>query len=494
MRSPSVFRTTLLASLLFAFLSSPGIGLPTPLSAQDPDPRTRAVEGGIARAIQVQGREPQRFTIWERMETYDVPGISVAVLNEGRIVWAKGYGVTDADSGEPVTAETLFQAASISKPVAATAALRLVQEGRLELDTPVNRYLRDWKIPDNDFTAQEAVTLRHLLTHTGGLTVHGFPGYAVSAELASTVEVLDGSGPANTGPIRVDTLPGSLWRYSGGGYTIMQKLLEDVTGMPFPQILRELVLDPAGMTLSSYEQPLLTTKAALAATAHLSDGSPAEGKWHIYPEMAAAGLWTNPTELAMLAMELQEAFHGEMDRVLSPEMTRSMLTGGMGGYGLGFRVSGEGDEARFSHGGSNHGFRAQFTAFLEGGRGIFVMTNGDRGSPLAQEIALAAAREFDWPMPRYREVILSEVRPEILQEIAGEYRIEEQDLSITVEVVEDHLRANFAGLQVIDLHPTAERFFIDLIEGTHFRVDRDEEGKILALQIVGGPRAIRVGG
>ena len=269
--------------LLFALSSALAAGLFTPLSAQESDPRIRAVEEGIARSIQVQGREPQRFTIWERMEAYNVPGISVAVLHEGRIIWAKGYGVTEAGSGEAVTAETLFQAASISKPVAATAALRLVQEGRLELDTPVNRYLRNWKIPDNDFTAPEPVTLRHLLTHTGGLTVHGFPGYAVTDEIASTVEVLDGSGPANTGPIRVDTLPGSLWRYSGGGYTIMQKLLEDVTGMPFPQLLRELVLDPAGMKLSGYEQPLPTNKVAHAATAHLQDGSPVVGEWHIYP-------------------------------------------------------------------------------------------------------------------------------------------------------------------------------------------------------------------
>ena len=415
-------------------------------------------------------------------------------MEGGRIVWAKGYGVADLNTGEAVTTQTLFQAASISKPVAAMAALKLVEDGFLDLDSPVNGYLKEWEIPENRFTRENPVTLKHLLTHTGGLTVHGFPGYAVTDEVPSTIEVLEGSGPANTDSIRVDTLPGSLWRYSGGGYTIVQKLLEDVTGKPFPQILRELVLDPAGMTSSSYEQPLPTGREHLAATAHLSDGSPVEGKWHIYPEMAAAGLWTNPTEMAWLAMEVQAAAHGEEDRVLTPEMTKKQLTPVLGGYGLGFGVSGEGDEARFTHGGSNHGFRAQFAAFLEGGRGIFVMTNSDQGSPLAQEIVLAVAREFDWPYPKYREVVLAEIGQEILQQIAGEYRIEGEDILVTVTVVEDHLKVSIGGGENIEIYPTAETFFMDLIQGTRFRVDRDEEGRVIAIQLLGGPRAIRTEG
>jgi CubicO group peptidase (beta-lactamase class C family) len=369
-----------------------------------------------------------------------------------------------------------------------------VEEGLLTLDAPVNEYLKGWQIPDNEFTREHPVTLKHLLTHTGGLTVHGFPGYALTEEVPTTVQVLDGSGPANTAPIRVDTIPGVLWRYSGGGYTIVQQLLEDVAGDPFPQILREEVLDPVGMTLSSYQQPLPPERAAHAASSHLSDGTGGDGKWHVYPEMAAAGLWTNPTELAKLAMELQASFHGERGRVLSPEMTRAMLTPVLGGYGLGFAIQGEGEEARFSHGGSNYGFRAQFLAFVEGGRGAFVMTNGDQGSSLAQEIILAVAREYGWPVPGYQEVILSEVSPAVLQEIAGTYRLEEQALDIVVEVVGDHLRANIAEVQTLELYPTAESFFIDLADGTRIRVERNPEGAVTALQILGGPRVVRTGG
>jgi hypothetical protein len=225
----------------------------------------------------------------------------------------------------------------------------------------------------------------------------------------------------------------------------------------------------------------------------LSDGSPVEGRWHTYPEMAAAGLWTNPYELAQLAMEVQSSFQGESNRVLSQQMTMAQLTPGLGGWGLGFGVQGEGPSARFSHGGSNHGFRAQFLAFVEGGRGVFVMTNGDQGSALAQEIVLAVAREYRWPEPRYEEVILADVPPERLQEIAGTYRIDEQGLEVRLTVVDDHLRVEIADLQVLDIYPTAENFFIDLTGGTRFRVDRDESGAVTALQVLGGPRAVRVG-
>ena len=193
---PSPLQVSRFLLLLILLVGLPLPGGP-PLAAQESDPRIARVEGGISRAIQVRGQEPERFSIQERMTFYHVPGVSVAVLEGGRIAWTKGYGVKDVDTGEPVTPQTLFQAASISKPVAATAALRLVEEGLLDLDAPVNDYLKRWKIPDNEFTREHPVTLKHLLTHTGGLTVHGFPGYALTDEVPTTLEVLDGAGPAS---------------------------------------------------------------------------------------------------------------------------------------------------------------------------------------------------------------------------------------------------------------------------------------------------------
>ncbi|MFA9454179.1 MAG: serine hydrolase domain-containing protein, partial [Candidatus Aminicenantaceae bacterium] len=305
--------------------------------------------------IVIQGQPWPKAALADRMEAYRVPGISIAVFRDFQVEWAKGYGVLSKEGGEPVTPTTLFQAASISKPVAATAALSLVQEGRLDLDEDINQKLKSWAVPDNDFTAEKKVTLRRILSHTAGLTVHGFPGYARDRDIPALVQILDGEKPANTAPIRVDITPGSLWRYSGGGYTVMQQLLIDVLNKPFSEILRERVLLPAGMVDSTYEQPLPESRYAQASRAHLRNGKLVKGEWHTYPEMAAAGLWTTPTDLSRFALSLIQAYHGRSQVPLSQDTVREMLTEVDDGYGLGFGVTGEGEVLRFSHGGSNSG-------------------------------------------------------------------------------------------------------------------------------------------
>lgn len=364
-------------------------------AVEEESARIQRVEHGLLPPVGVRGME-LRFDLEQRMRHHGVPGVSVAVVDDGRLAWAKAYGVTDAATGAPVTPETLFQAASISKPVAALAALRLVEQGLLELDAPVNRYLKRWKIPENPRTRRQPVTLRHLLSHTAGLTVHGFPGYPRNGERPGVLEILDGLPPANTPQVLVDTIPGDLWRYSGGGYTVLQLLLEDVTGKAFPALMEKLVLGPAGMTSSSFVQPLPDERIGLAAAGHDREGRRVEGGWHDYPELAAAGLWSTPTDLARLAIEIQRTLRGESDRIISAETARLMLTPVKGGWGLGFAVRGDEGAAAFTHGGSNFGFKAQFVAFVEDGKGAVVMTNGDDGGALAQEILHAIAEEYHW--------------------------------------------------------------------------------------------------
>jgi CubicO group peptidase (beta-lactamase class C family) len=337
------------------------------------------------------------------MRELSVPAVSIAVIDSGRIVWAKAYGVTASNEGRAATTTTRFQAASMSKPVGAMAALRLVEEGKLQLDTDVNAMLRSWKIPGNAFTQQTPVTLRMLLTHTAGLTVHGFGGYAAGNAVPSVPQILDGAAPANSAPVRVDVLPGTLWRYSGGGMTVAQFLMTDVTGESFPMLARRLVLAPAGMTSSGYEQPLPDSVASFAATAHTNRGMPVQGRWHTYPEMMAAGLWTTPTDLARWIIEVQNAYAGR-SRILGQPMARAMLTPGLGGWGLGMEIQGAADSLRFSHGGSNRGFRGRFVGYVSGGRGVVVLTNGDAGGTLASEIVGAVGREYDWPGLRLSEV------------------------------------------------------------------------------------------
>ncbi len=232
-------------------------------------------------------------------------------------------------------------------------ALHLVDEGKLSLDEDVNLKLRSWKVPENEFTAKEKVTLRRLLNHSAGLTVHGFAGYAADEPVPSLLDLLDGKKPANSAPIRVDILPGTQHRYSGGGYEVMQQLVMDVTGKSFPELAQEFVLGPLGMTRSTYRQPLPSDLEANAAAGHRGDGAMLKGRWHTYPEMAAAGLWTTPSGLARVVLEIQKGG----GRVLKPATQREMLTQVLGDYGLGFCLAETEGHKSFAHGGSNEGFQ-----------------------------------------------------------------------------------------------------------------------------------------
>ena len=327
-----------------------------------------------------------------RMKALKVPGVSIAVIDNFAIDWARSYGVRD-EAGQPVNLETLFQAASISKPVAATAVMKLVEQGKLKLDEDVNVKLKSWKVPENEFTATEKVTLRRIMSHSAGLTVHGFPGYEEGAPLPTVPQILDGLKPANTAAVRVDIVPGSKNRYSGGGTTVLQLLVADVTGRRFADVLRDLVLSKAGMKDSTYEQPLPPAHRGNAATAFKSDGSPVKGRYHTYPEQAAAGLWTTPSDLARLLIEIGKSAEGQSNKILAKETVREMLKPEKPGAGLGFALNP--DATLFGHGGSNAGFRALMFC-SRSGRGFVVMTNSDSGGRLAGEIQEAIAGAYGW--------------------------------------------------------------------------------------------------
>ena len=263
------------------------------------------IEANILPKVQVIGVAYQPYTITERMRHYKVPGISIAVVKDGKLAWAKGYGVANKETKKSVNENTLFQAGSISKPIAALAALKLVQDKKVDLDTDVNQYLNSWKVPQSSFTEQQAVTLRQLLTHTAGITVHGFPGYQQDKSLPSNAEVLNGKG--NTPKVFVDQVPGSIWRYSGGGYTVIEQIVEDITKISFDEYLQTEILVPLNMLHSTFEQPLSKAKWPLASAAFNHNGEQIKGNWHNYPEQAAAGLWTTPSDLANYILAIQGA-------------------------------------------------------------------------------------------------------------------------------------------------------------------------------------------
>src|SRR5215475_14768452 len=357
--------------------------------------RLQHIEAKVVEVPDEQGKPPLQLSLAQLMKTYNVPALSLAIVENYKIVDAKAYGVIEAGSNIPVTTHTLFQAGSISKPVAATGALYLVEHGKLSLDEDVNEKLKTWKVPDSGFTQTEKVTLRRLVSHTAGLTVHGFPGYDINDPPPTIVQVLNGEKPANTDPIRVDTIPGTKWRYSGGGVTIEQLLMTDVTGKPFPALMRELVLDKIGMTDSSYEQPLPSARAVKTAGGTRMDGTEVHGKWHIYPEMAAAGLWTTPIDLAKFAIEIALSKQGKANHVLSQKMTQEMLNPVMNDVGLAFFLDKE-NPGQFGHNGADEGFQALLTMNADTGNGIAVMANSDQGINLAQFLLRKVASEYQW--------------------------------------------------------------------------------------------------
>jgi CubicO group peptidase (beta-lactamase class C family) len=364
-------------------------------AAEEHAGRIERVEKGLLPSVCIKGDTP--WKIENRMQHYGVPGLAIAVIENFEIVWVRGYGVVDAEKGGPVTEETLFQAASISKPVTGTVALRLVERGVLDLDEDVNLKLRSWKVPENEFTSEHKVTIRRILNHTAGTTVSGFRGYAVDEPVPTILDVLDGRPPSNSDSIRVDKVPGESFRYSGGGTTVLQLLIEDVTGRALPDLAREFVFGLLGMEHSSFVKPLPDELAAKTSKGHLTDGTVITGYTFLQGGSSCCGLWTTPADLARFGIELSRAYRGESDRMLSPESASLMVSPtSAGNIGLGMFIDQHEGEIYFQHGGGNVGFKCQLIMHRDAGYGAAIMTNGDRGSRLCQEIILGIAKEYQW--------------------------------------------------------------------------------------------------
>ncbi len=329
------------------------------------------------------------------LEQHRDPGVSIAVVHNGQIDWAKGYGVRENGKGDSVDTMTLFQAASISKPVSAVVALRLVERGLLSLDETVNKKLQSWKIPENEFTKKRSVTLRHLLSHSAGLTMHGVPECSVDDTIPSLTQILDDTLHGPKQPVRVVIEPGTTFRYSGGGYIVLQLLLTDVTKRPFAQLASEFVLQPAGMTSSTFEQPLPEQLRDRAAVGHLDNGSPMKGSWHTLPEQAAGGSWTTPRDLASFMIGLWRSYHGVSDTLLPEHLAREMLTRQVDDFGLGLPLPSAG-VFRFQHGGSSGGYRCFMVLSIGQPEGAVIMTNGDSGEPLIWEVFEVIAHAYGW--------------------------------------------------------------------------------------------------
>jgi CubicO group peptidase (beta-lactamase class C family) len=391
--------------------------------AADVEEKIRQVENNLAGWVKFENSPELRSTLKARMEHYKVPGISIAVIRNYKVEWARGYGFADVEEKRPVTTQTLFQAASISKSLNAVGVLKLVEQNKLSLDEDINKYLKSWH-PSAD---SGKITIMNLLTHTAGLTVHGFRGYEVTDTLPTVVQILQGKKPANSPEVKPAFAPGLRLEYSGGGTTITQLIVTEQTGRRYDQYQQQEVLDPMGMTNSFYTQPAPASKKDLLATAYWANGNPVKGKYHVYPEMAAAGLWTNPVDLSKYIIETQLANEGKSAKVLSQAMTKKRLTPYLGA-GLGVFIF---ENKWFSHNGGNEGFRCVYYGSLESGNGMVIMVNSDNFDVIS-EVMRSIGITYGWN-EFYKPVVkqLAEVPADTLKQYPGTYKF--QQITLVVE-------------------------------------------------------------
>lgn len=382
--------------------------------------------------------QKQKFSIAERMRHYRVPGLTLAIIANGQIVFAKSYGVKEITSESPITNDTIFQVASVSKPITAIGALTLVDTGQLDLDTDVNRYLKSWSLPDSTFTKESKVTLRRILSHTAGLTVGGFLGYQRCEKIPTAVEILSGHG--NSAPVIVDTIPGSITRYSGGGTVIEQLIIEDVSAVPFADFMSRNVLAPLEMKNSRYDQPLPKELESSAAAGHRPDGAMVTGRYRVHPELGPAGLWSTAEDLSKAMIEIQKTYLGLSSKLpLSHSTVKQMLTAQGERFGLGPKIKTKDDIFIFEHAGSNIGYKAQWVGFIDQTPrgiqqtgGIVALSNGDSGFHLIEEIMSAIGETMGWNfLIEDRQEMPFKPLTEREQEMAGVFDKDGEDIFIT---------------------------------------------------------------
>lgn len=454
--------------------------------------RIQRVENNLLPPVLIKGEKG--WMLHDRLKHYKIPGVSVSVFRDFRIEWARAYGVKDVETNEPVTTTTMFQAASISKPVAVTAALKLFEEGKLMLDDNINNILNTWKLPENEFTEKRKVTPANLMSHTAGLTVSGFPGYEPDAALPTLHQILDGKSPANTPAVRVNLEPSTRFRYSGGGTTILQLIMVDLEGKTFDRIMKTRVLDPVGMSNSTYSQPLPPDLRSQATTAHRADGSVVKGKVHVYPEQAAAGLWTTPTDLSKFAIEIGLSLKGRSNKILKKETVERMLTPFVAeNIGLGFFLDKKGNTVYFQHSGGNEGFRCLLMANKDGGYGAAVMVNSDNGQIIG-EIMRSIAKEYQWEsyLPPDQEII--PIAESVLDRYTGRYLVN-PDRAMTVTREGEKLMADATQSPAFELLPVSERIFIRRDQSLRYVFVVSAEGTVKEMEIqteAGSNKAIRI--
>ncbi|MBC7400673.1 MAG: serine hydrolase [Mucilaginibacter sp.] len=385
--------------------------------------KIQQVENGLVPSMQTEG--PTSYNINERMAFYHIKGISIAVVHNYKIEWAKGYGWANEEKKLAVTTATLFQAGSVSKSLNSIGVLKLVQQKKIDLYADINTYLKSWKFPYDSLSKGKKITVANLLSHTAGLTVHGFGGYQIGKQLPTIPQILDGMKPANSPAVRSMYQPGYKYEYSGGGTIISQLIVMDVTGQQYDKYMFDNVLKPMGMTNSSYQQPPAGKEPQILSTAYYPNDE-VIGKYHVYPEQAAAGLWTNPTDLAKYVIETQLALQGKSHKVLDQETTKIRLTPYVDkSAALGVFIDNLDGTKYFQHSGVDEGFITQYYGSLEDGNGLVVMINTSNGNSIMPEIINSIAKVYGFKgLYRSKLYKIMPLTDDVLQTYTGQYELD----------------------------------------------------------------------
>jgi CubicO group peptidase (beta-lactamase class C family) len=437
--------------------------------------RIKQVENNLSGWLYIQ----DSVNVWnlqQRMAHYKLRGLSIAVVHNYTIEWARGYGLADTATRQPVTTQTLFQAGSISKSLNGVGILKLAQNKKLDLYADINSYLRSWKFPYDSLSKGKKINTANLLSHTAGLTIHGFPGYAIGDTIPSLIQVLNGTPPANTKAVRSQFEPGLRHQYSGGGTSISQLMLQDITGQAYDAYMWQNVLQPLGMTMSSYTQPPAKDKQPYLATGYRDDGTQVDTKYHLYPEQAAAGLWTNPTDLCKYIIETQLALQGKSNKVLDQQMTSLRLTPYIdSNAAMGVFITHKGNDAYFSHNGADEGFLSAYTGSITNGNGVVVMVNSDDGTIL-NEVINSVAKVYNWPgyyAPTVKKIIPLDAQ--VLDQYAGDYISNGDTLSLSRRGSQMYFTVNHQEEYKIFFSSPIDFFAKEF--SFLFRIEKDAAGK-----------------
>ncbi len=388
--------------------------------------RIAATEHGLRRAVYLKGLRPEKLSLLDRMRFYNVPGVSLTVIDKNAIEWSRTYGEKDALIHQPLTRETMFQAGAFSQMMTAAAALKMAEGGKIDLDADIGSLLKSWRLPPPaDTGLKSRITLRSLLTHSAGLSEYVYLGYPQGDPLPSLAQILDGEPPANGGPAWASSRKGSALRtrYSEPGYLVAGQALADASGMPFSGLMDASIIGPLGLKNSTFALPLPDDLRARIATGHTREGQPVKGFWNNYPEAAAKGLWTTPDDFAAFLLDLLGSAAGSPGKILSQAAARNMLSAQVESYGFGFIVEGKGDDILFDLRGKTHGFTCFLAIYPAKGQGAVIMTNSENGFLLIQEIMAGLSEAYGWAHYKPEEKSVLRLDPAAYQDFSGTYEV-----------------------------------------------------------------------